>query len=216
MKSKPILIAAALALAGTAGVASAQYANNYQRPVAANTFWQGAPDGLQQRIDWLQQRINRGISDGSLDRREARQAQLQLNTLRRDADVLQQRLDDLSRNLHWRRGNGGYGNGGYGNGGAVRDPYATDYDASRYYRDDPRYQERRLGAQDEVYRGSDGRYYCKRSDGTIGLVIGGVGGAALGNVIDGGGNVMAGTLSGGALGALLGQSIDRNSDLRCR
>ena len=50
-----------------------------------------------------------------------------------------------------------------------RDPdgrYATDYDASRYYRDDPRYQERRLGANDEVYRGSDGRYYCKRSDGT--------------------------------------------------
>src|SRR5215203_6025556 len=56
-----------------------------------------------------------------------------------------------------------------------RDPdgrYATDYDASRYYRDDPRYQERRLGANDEVYRGSDGRYYCKRSDGTTGLIIG--------------------------------------------
>ena len=216
MKTKPIFIAAALALAGTAGVASAQYANNYPRPVAGNTFWQGAPDGLQQRIAWLQQRIDRGIADGSLDRREARDAQLQLNTLRRDADVLQQRLDDLSRNLRWRRANGGYGyNGGY-TGGAVRDPYATDYDASRYYRDDPRYQERRLTAQDEVYRGSDGRYYCKRSDGTTGLVIGGVGGAALGNVIDGGHSRLAGTLIGGALGALLGQSVDRNTDVRCR
>jgi hypothetical protein len=205
------LIAAALALAGTAGLASAQYANNY-RPVASSTFWQGAPDGLQQRIDWLQQRIDRGISDGSLDRREARQAQLQLNTLRRDADVLQQRLDDLSRNLRWRRGNGGYGY----NNGVVRDPYATDYDASRYYRDDPRYTERRLSAQDEVYRGSDGRYYCKRSDGTTGLIVGGVGGAALGNIIDGGHSRAAGTLIGGALGALLGQSVDRSTDVRCR
>jgi hypothetical protein len=211
VKTRPVLIAAALALAGTAGLASAQYANNY-RPVASSTFWQGAPDGLQQRIDWLQQRIDRGISAGSLDRREARQAQLQLNTQRRDADVLQQRLDDLSRNLRWRRGNGGYGY----NNGVVRDPYATDYDASRYYRDDPRYTERRLSAQDEVYRGSDGRYYCKRSDGTTGLIVGGVGGAALGNIIDGGHSRAAGTLIGGALGALLGQSVDRSTDVRCR
>ena len=212
---KPILIAAALALAGTAGVASAQYADNNRtyRPVAASGFWQGAPDGLRQRIDWLQQRIDRGLADGSLSRREGRQAQLQLNDLRRQADVLQQRLDDLSRSIRWSRGNGGYGY----NNGAVRDPYATDYDASRYYRDDPRYQERRLGPDDEVYRGSDGRYYCKRSDGTTGLIIGGGGGAALGNVIDGGHNRAAGTLIGGALGALLGQSVDRNnSDVRCR
>jgi hypothetical protein len=206
------LIAAALALAGTAGVASAQYANNYQRPVATSNFWQGAPDGLQQRIDWLQQRIERGMADGSLDRREARQAQAQLNTLRRDADVLQQRLDNLSRSLRWQRGNGGYGY----NGGAYRDPYATDYDASRYYRDDPRYQERRLSAQDEVYRGSDGRYYCKRSDGTTGLIVGGAGGAVLGNLIDGGRSRTAGTLIGGALGALLGRSVDQNTDVRCR
>ena len=214
MKTRPVLIAAALALAGTAGLASAQYANNY-RPVASSTFWQGAPDGLQQRIDWLQQRIDRGISDGSLDRREARNAQLQLNDLRRQADVLNQRLNDLSRNLRWSRNNG-YGSNGYGYNGAARDPYATDYDASRYYRDDPRYQERRLSAQDEVYRGSDGRYYCKRSDGTTGLIVGGLGGAALGNVIDGGHSRAAGTLIGGALGALLGQSVDRSTDVRCR
>ncbi|MEA3003344.1 MAG: hypothetical protein QOH81_2132 [Sphingomonadales bacterium] len=101
--------------------------------------------------------------------------------------------------------------------GGYNDPYATDYDASRYYREDPRYQERRLGAQDQVYRGSDGRYYCKRSDGTIGLIVGGAGGALLGNVIDGGRNRVAGTLIGGALGALLGRSVDQqNADVRCR
>ena len=217
---KAILTAAALALAGTAGIAGAQ--SGYyqaQRPAVANSYWQGAPDGLSQRIDWLQQRIDRGSADGTLDRRDARNAQLQLNSMRHDADVLQQRLDDLSRNLRWRRANGAYGynNGAYGYPQGARDPYATDYDASRYYQANSRYQERPLGATDEVYRGSDGRYYCKRSDGTVGLVVGGVGGAALGNVIDGGHSRAAGTLIGGALGALIGQAVDRNSsDVRCQ
>ena len=44
-----------------------------------------------------------------------------------------------------------------------------------------------------------------------------VGGAVVGNVIDGGRNRVAGTLIGGALGALVGKSIDQsNSDVRCR
>lgn len=97
-----------------------------------------------------------------------------------------------------------------------RDPYATDYDAARYYRDGPNYQERRLTAQDEVYRGSDGRYYCKRSDGTTGLIVGAAAGGIFGNLVDGGRHRTAGTLIGGALGALLGRSIDQNTDIRCR
>ena len=44
-----------------------------------------------------------------------------------------------------------------------------------------------------------------------------VGGGILGNIIDGGHNRAAGTLIGGALGALAGKSIDqKNSDVRCR
>jgi hypothetical protein len=222
---KTILIAAALALAGGAGAADAQ-SGNWNRSQNYNTgIWQGAPDGLQQRIDWLQQRIDRGVADGSLNRRETRDAQAQLNQLRSEADALNQRLDDLSRRIRWSRGNGGYGNNygnnynnGYNNNynSGARDPYAIDYDASRYYRDEPQYQEHTLGVNDAIYRGSDGRYYCQRSDGTIGLVVGGVGGAAVGNVIDGGHNRVAGTLIGGALGALLGQTVDRSSsDVRC-
>ena len=122
-----------------------------------------------------------------------------------------------------RGGRGGYGGyrdtrDGYRDGYAERDwsDFETDYDASRYYRDDRRYQERRLSANDEVYRGSDGRYYCKRSDGTTGLIVGGAGGAVLGNVIDGGRSRTAGTLIGGALGALLGRSVEQNQDVRCR
>jgi hypothetical protein len=95
--------------------------------------------------------------------------------------------------------------------------FGTDYDAARHYRDDPRYAERRLGPSDQVYRGSDGRYYCKRSDGTTGLILGAAGGGILGNVIDGGHHRVGGTLIGGALGALLGKSIDQNSsEVRCR
>jgi hypothetical protein len=118
------------------------------------------------------------------------------------------------------RGRGdGYRREGYGGPppGDYDDRFATDYDASRDYRDDPRYAERRLGSNDQVYRGSDGRYYCKRNDGTTGLIIGAAGGGILGNVIDGGHHRVGGTLIGGALGALLGKSIDQNqSDVRCR
>ncbi|MBO9575625.1 MAG: glycine zipper 2TM domain-containing protein [Sphingobium sp.] len=137
----------------------------------------------------------------------------------RERDLLLSRLDDLSQRLRWQRRNGEsasyYGRPSYRD---APDRYVTQYDASRYYRDDPRYTERRLTSEDEVYRGSDGRYYCKRSDGTTGLIVGAAGGAILGNVIDGGHQRAAGTLIGGALGAILGQQIDKNSsnDIRCR
>ena len=89
-------------------------------------------------------------------------------------------------------------------------------DPARYYRDDSRYGERRLGANDEVYRGSDGRYYCRRSDGTVGLVVGAGAGALIGRAIDGGRSRAGGTIVGGVLGALLGREIERNADVRCR
>ncbi len=219
MKTKAILAALALSTVATAMPAAAQPTWQPSRTYDRETFWRGAPDDMQQRIDWLQQRIDRGVSDRTLDRQEARRAQTQLNQLKRDAAALDRRLDDLSRNLRWTPRNDWNrpGAGGPGRPGGWREPYTTDYDAARYYRNDSRYTERRLTAEEEIYRGSDGRYYCKRNDGTTGLVIGGVGGAVIGNVIDGGRNRVAGTLIGGALGALVGKSIDQNnSDVRCR
>jgi hypothetical protein len=194
-------------------------------------FWRGAPSDPWERIQYLQQRIDRGMQDGTLNREEARRAEFQLRRIRqdawqmrrrdggvlrgRDAAMLQSRLDDLSRNLRWMRHNG---DRRYDRADAGPDRrFETSYDAAHYYREGPNYQERRLSAQDEVYRGSDGRYYCKRNDGTTGLIVGGVGGALLGNVVDGGRNRVAGTLIGGALGALAGRAIDQsNSDVRCR
>lgn len=212
-------LAAAAALSVAGGVAQAQPAYGYGGSTSTydrDAFWRGAPDGLQQRIDWLQQRIDRGRSDGSVDPAEARRLQWQLDQLKRDANALQARLDNLSRSIRWARQDGWRQGAGYGSGAYYAPPSSIDYDAARYYRDDPRYTERRLAPTDEVYRGSDGRYYCKRSDGTTGLVIGAIGGAALGNVIDGGRDRVAGTLIGGALGAFLGKTVDQNQDVRCR
>ncbi len=87
-----------------------------------------------------------------------------------------------------------------------------DWDPSRSYHDDRRYREHRLSRSDYVYRGGDGRYYCKRNDGTTGLVIGAIGGGLLGNAI--GGNTL-GTVLGAGSGALVGRSIDRGN-VRCR
>jgi hypothetical protein len=226
VNKKPLLIALALTVAGTAIPALAQPAWRYGDSWNREAFWRGAPQGIRERIDWLQERINRGVRDGSLDPGEARRSQWQLDQIRRDVrwsrrdggglswrerDRIQARLDDLSQRIRWRRHDGP----GFARGGP--DPYVTDYDAAHYYREGPGYSERRLSRDDYVYRGSDGRYYCKRNDGTTGLIVGGIGGAALGNVIDGGHNRVAGTLIGGALGALAGQAIDQSSsDVRCR
>lgn len=116
--------------------------------------------------------------------------------------------------------NNGYNNGGYNNG--YYDNYRDDpnYDPSRYYRDG-NYDERVLANDDRVYRGSDGRYYCKRSDGTTGLIVGAGGGALLGNVIDGGRSRAVGTILGGVVGAIAGRAVersanDRNGEIRCR
>lgn len=121
------------------------------------------------------------------------------------------------------RSTGAYRDSGYDNGDYRRAPaaYADDrdeggYDASRYYRGG-NYQERTLSTDERVYAGTDGRYYCKRSDGTTGLVVGAAAGGILGNVIDGGHSRVVGTLLGGAVGALAGKSIDQNnSQVRCR
>lgn len=98
-----------------------------------------------------------------------------------------------------------------------RDGYREGYwDAARHYRrDDRRYRPYRMSRNDRIYRGSDNRYYCRRDDGTTGLIVGGVTGAVLGNVIAPGGSKVLGTIIGGGAGALLGRAID-DGDVVCR
>ena len=98
------------------------------------------------------------------------------------------------------------------------DRYDTrdSWDAARYYRkDDRRYRAVRLGRDDRIYRGSDNRYYCKRSDGTAGLIIGGISGGVLGSVIAPRGNKTVGAIIGGGLGAILGKMAN-DDEIVCR
>lgn len=99
------------------------------------------------------------------------------------------------------------------------DPRTGGYYADNYYRGDRRYRERRLSNNDRIYRGRDGRYYCRRPDGTTGLIVGGIAGGVIGNVIAPGGSETLGTVLGAVGGAVAGRAIERGGgrdDVRCR
>lgn len=66
------------------------------------------------------------------------------------------------------------------------------------------------------YWQEDGRYRCRRSDGTVGLIVGGAAGALAGRAIDTRGERTTGTVLGAAAGALLGREVDRGRTISCR
>ena len=97
-----------------------------------------------------------------------------------------------------------YGDSGYYDRRGPQ-PYYMGYD--RNY-GEPVYRDTR------VWRGRDGRYYCKRENGTTGLLVGAGVGALIGHEVAGRGDRTLGAILGGAAGALLGRTIDR-SNTRC-
>jgi uncharacterized protein YcfJ len=66
------------------------------------------------------------------------------------------------------------------------------------------------------WRGRDGRTYCRKPNGTTGLVVGGVAGALVGRTIDSRGDRTLGTLLGAGAGALAGREIERSGKKQCR
>lgn len=86
---------------------------------------------------------------------------------------------------------------------------------SEYRKSRRTYRERRLRSNERIWQGEDGRYRCKRDNGTTGLVIGAVVGGVAGHEIAGRGDRTLGTVIGGAVGAIAGREIDR-SNARCR
>lgn len=84
----------------------------------------------------------------------------------------------------------------------------------------PAYQPRdgygeQVGRDTRVWRGEDDRYYCRRNDGTTGLLIGGAAGALLGRELAGNGDRTLGAILGAAGGALLGREVEKRV-VRCR
>ena len=86
-----------------------------------------------------------------------------------------------------------------------------DYRQSRY---DNRYYGEPVYRNTQVWRGQDGRTYCRKKDGTTGLIIGGAAGALLGREVDGGRSRTLGTILGAAAGALIGKELD--DGVKCR
>lgn len=64
------------------------------------------------------------------------------------------------------------------------------------------------------WRGADGRTYCRKSNGTVGIIVGGAGGALIGRAIDTRGERATGTIVGAAAGALLGREVARKRSCR--
>ncbi len=194
--------------------------------LAAATIASGAPALAQTaqdtaRLQDAQRRFNSELSiyrSQSVNRNNNRspRAQERFDT---QLTYFRQELDRYQAIV---RNNRNFGRNGY-QSGTVNGRYDDDnayYDPSRDYRDG-NYQERVLASDDRVYRGTDGRYYCKRNDGTTGLIVGGVGGAVLGNVIDGGRSRAVGTILGAIGGAIAGRAVERsanerNGEIRCR
>lgn len=84
------------------------------------------------------------------------------------------------------------------------------YDSRGYY-----IEPRRITRNSYIWRGDDGRYYCKRDNGTTGLIIGAGVGALAGHELAGRGDKTLGALLGAAVGGVLGRAIDRG-ELQCR
>jgi uncharacterized protein YcfJ len=70
------------------------------------------------------------------------------------------------------------------------------------------------GHQYREWQGRDGRTYCRKRDGTVGLVVGGAAGALVGRAVDTRGERATGTILGAAAGALLGREVARKR--KCR
>ena len=66
-----------------------------------------------------------------------------------------------------------------------------------------------------VWRGNDGRYYCRKDNGTTGLLIGAAVGGLVGHEVAGRRDRTLGTVLGAVGGAFLGREIDRSGS-RCR
>ncbi len=140
--------------------------------------------------------------DGVVTEREARRYQRQME---RQAERQYDRYNGGYSSGY----NGGYSsgyNGGYSSGynGGYGGNYAQYYDRNGYY-------------SGPTWRGNDGRYYCRRSDGTTGTIVGGAAGALIGSQVAGRGDGLLGAIIGGAVGAVIGNTVEKGTNRnRCR
>jgi len=88
-------------------------------------------------------------------------------------------------------------------------------DERRAYREGRRDGRKQARYEGRYWRGDEGRYRCKRSYGTTGLLVGAGVGALIGDQVAGRGDKTLGAIVGGLGGAAAGRAIDR-SRVNCR
>ncbi|MFM7403400.1 MAG: glycine zipper 2TM domain-containing protein [Erythrobacter sp.] len=103
-----------------------------------------------------------------------------------------------------------------------RDDWDDDWRGQRRWRDrdrdwdDRRWDDRGWsGRRGDLWRGNDGRWRCRRADGTTGLLVGAAAGALLGRELDRRGDRTLSTILGAVGGGLLGREVERGR-ARCR
>lgn len=121
-----------------------------------------------------------------------------------------QHRGDRGRHEGWERGRGHE---------RYEDRYRGSYRGTPYrgasYRYNDRYYGEPVYRDTRIWRARDGNYYCRRSDGTTGLLVGAALGGLIGNQVADRRDRGAATIIGAIGGAILGSSIDR-SNARCR
>lgn len=97
--------------------APSAYDNARDTSYESRSRWDGAPANLRQRTAWLDQRVRRGLANGTLSREDGNRALRELSMIsrqersmrhyrngqlgQRDQATIQARLDNVSANLRW-------------------------------------------------------------------------------------------------------------------
>ena len=137
--------------------------------------------------------------------------------LNRDGRVTRREMRRVQQMQRQQAQYGGYYGNSYGNG------YSGGYYPQQSY-GGGYYPQQNYGGQyggyynqqgyysGPTWRGNDGRYYCRRSDGTVGTLVGGAAGALIGSQVAGRGDRTIGAIIGGAVGAVIGREVARSND----
>ena len=188
------IVAAAVAIPSLSAPAAAQYYGGYGSYSPADLNRDGRVDARENRI--AAERQGNYYCGGYGGYGSYSQADLNRDGRvdRRENRIYQEQI----------RSGGYYGNSyGYNGGGYYPQSNAGQY--SRYYNQQGYYS-------GPTWRGNDGRYYCRRSDGTTGTLVGGAAGALIGSQVAGRGDRTIGAILGGAIGAVIGREVERGND----
>jgi hypothetical protein len=181
---------------GLALAAAALMAFGASAPALADDDWK------RDNRRWSQDRDDRRWDD----RRDRRDEARAYRNGYRDGWRAENRRDGW-RGQTWRGSNNGYRYDDRGN-------WNGNWNGNSNYRY-PTWRGASVNGSAPYWWGNNGQVYCRRQDGTAGLIVGALAGGTLGNVIAREGDKRLGSVIGGTLGAVLGNELAKGN-VRCR